>query len=98
MVSLRMQPPDTGTYILTRVSALNGGLLLVAIVLLLVATAGGIGVAWRTLGLNENLRRKLDWLRQANDALRKEIASYESATPAERKKTTVMPTVTAPKR
>ena len=87
-----MQPETGGPYILTRVGALDGTLALVAIVLLLVAVTGGIGVAWRTLGQHDNLRRKLDWLRQANEGLRREVASYESATPPERKKTTVMPT------
>lgn len=77
--------------ILTRISALDGTLLLVAIVLLLVAVAGALGVAWRTLGHSDNLRRKMDWLRQANEGLRREVNSYESVTPLERKKTTVMP-------
>ena len=93
-----MQPAEPGTYILTRVGVLSGTLLLVAVALLLLSTAGSVGVAWRTLNANESLRRKLDWLRQANDGLRKEVASYESATPPERKKTTVMPAGMAPKR
>lgn len=64
-----------------------------AVVLAALLVAGGaLGVAWRTLAHNDRLRVKMDWLRSTNTDLQAQLRSYESATPADRKKTTLMPT------
>lgn len=93
-----MPAADTGTYIVTRISAVNGTLALVAAALLLTCCALALLVAWRALGHSDRLRVKLDWLRSSNEDLKAQLRSYDSATPADRKKTTLMPaSVTAAK-
>lgn len=87
-----MPTADPAAYIVTRVTALNGTLLLLAAVLLLVAAVGAIAVSWRVLGYADRLRVKLDWLRASNERLQAELKSYDSVTPADRKRTTIMPT------
>lgn len=82
---------DTGTYIVTRVNATSGTLLLLTAVLLLTCAALAMVVAWRALGHSDRLRVKLDWLRSSNEDLKAQLRSYDSATPADRKKTTLMP-------
>ena len=67
-------------------------LLMAAILLLLVATVGALGIAWRLLQSNDRLRVKMDWLRSNAERMQAELKSYESVTPADRKRTTVMPT------
>lgn len=61
----------------------------------LLVAGGALAVAWRTLAHNDRLRIKLDWLRSTNETLKSELKSYESATPADRKRTTLMPASSA---
>jgi hypothetical protein len=61
------------------------------LLLLLGSTVGALAVCWRLLGQNDRLRVKLDWLRTSNNQLAQTVASYESATPPDRKRTTLMP-------
>lgn len=66
-------------------------LLWTGLLLLIGSTVGALAVCWRLLGQNDRLRVKLDWLRASNQQMAQTVASYESVTPADRKRTTVMP-------
>lgn len=83
--ALLMEAPDT-------LQPVMMVLLWTGLLLLLGSTVGALAVCWRLLGQNDRLRVKLDWLRSSNHQLAQTVASYESVTPADRKRTTVMPT------
>lgn len=69
-----------------------------AVVLAALLVAGGaLCVAWRSLKTQDRLRVKLDWLRSTSADLQAQLRSYDSVTPADRKRTTLMPAHTAGK-